>query len=120
MAVLNDENFNFLEGNMTKDPVYRNTPSGTLICNFTIANNRQYKSGEEKKHETSFIDIEAWSKQAENCQVFGKKGRFCRIKGRLKQERWVTPEGAKRSKLIVIAEKIEFGADKEKKQGEDE
>jgi single-strand DNA-binding protein len=110
---MNDANFVLVEGNITKDPVTRNTPDDTLICTFFVAVNRFYKKGEEHKQETSFVEIEAWARLAENCTAWAHKGRGCRVTGRLKQDKWGTPENP-RSKLIVIAEKIEYEPERRK------
>jgi single-strand DNA-binding protein len=114
---VNSFNLAILEGNITKDPVTRNTQDGTLICTFFIAINRYYKNGEERKQETRFVEIEAWATLAEKCTAWAHKGRGCRVIGRLKQDKWGPPENP-RSKLIVIAEKIEY--EPERRKGEDQ
>ena len=38
-----------LIGNLGKDPETRFTPKGSKVCNFTLAVNRRWKSGEEAK-----------------------------------------------------------------------
>ena len=105
---MNDFNLVVEEGNITKDPVKRTTPGGTLICNFSIASSRYFKTGDETEKETSFFDIEVWGKLAENCMAWAHKGRGCRITGRLKQERWEGPDKKPRSKIIIIAKEIEY------------
>jgi len=57
---MNPLNRSEIEGNLTKDPTFRNTPGGTLICSLSIAVNRYYGKGENKEQETSFFDVEAW------------------------------------------------------------
>jgi len=105
---LNDLNNILLEGNITRDPDSRTTPSGTLICTFPVASNRYYRSSEGKEKETSFFDIETWGKLSENCMTLAHKGRGCRVAGRLKQEKWDGPDGKTRSKIIIVAERIEY------------
>jgi len=110
---LNDLNQTSLEGNITKDPESRSTPNGTLISTFSIATNRYFKNGDEAtERETSFFEIEAWGKLAENCITLAHKGRGCRIFGRLKQERWIGPDGKPRSKIILVAKEIEYKPDR--------
>jgi len=110
-------NFNkvILMGNLTKDPDLRFTPSGAPVCNFDLAVNRSYttQSG-EKKDEVCYITIVVWGKQAESCGEYLHKGRPALVEGHLQQRSWETPDGQKRSKYEVVAERVLFvGARKE-------
>jgi single-strand DNA-binding protein len=109
---MNDLNSCLVEGNLVKDPVLRKTPKGTAICSFSIASNRFFKGPTEIEKEVSFFDIEAWGNLAENCSNLGHKGRGVRILGRFKQERWETSDGSHRSKIVIIAEHIEWRPEK--------
>jgi single-strand DNA-binding protein len=48
------------------------------------------------------------AKQAETCAEFLSKGRTTLVEGRLSQRSWETPEGQKRSKHEVVAERVQF------------
>ena len=78
-----------LIGNLTRDPELRYTPQGSAVCEFGIALKRKWtsKSG-EKKEEVDFIEIVAWTRQAEICKEFLSKGRSVFVEGRLTQDRW--------------------------------
>lgn len=93
-----------LMGNLTRDPELKYTPNGTAVAKFGLAMNRQLQSGEE----VTFVDVTVWDKQAESCQQYLSKGRLVLLEGRLRQEKWSTPEGDNRSKLIVVAERVTF------------
>ena len=70
-------NFNkvILAGNLTRDPEMRYTPKGTAIAKFGLAVNRTWKSETgETKEEVTFVDVEAWDKQAEVIAQYLKKG----------------------------------------------
>ena len=41
-----------LMGNLTRKPELRYTPSGTAVCEFTIAVNRRFTQGNTQKEET--------------------------------------------------------------------
>jgi single-strand DNA-binding protein len=98
-----------LMGNLTRDPELRYTPSGAPVCNFDLAVNRSYTTqGGERRDETCFITIVVWSKQAETCGEYLTKGRPVLVEGRLQQRSWETPEGQKRSKHEVVAERVQF------------
>lgn len=106
--MLSNINSVILEGNLTRDPLLKNTPNGSTVCNFSIANNRYYKYNEQTEKETSFFDIETWSRLAQNCGEYLKKGRGVRVVGRLKQDRWEDPNGKNISKIKIVAEHVEF------------
>src|SRR5262245_17451000 len=98
-----------LMGNLTRDPELRYTPGGMAVAEFAIAINRQWaaKTG-DKKEEVTFVDIVVWARQAETCAEYLKKGRPVFIEGRLTQDRWETPDGQKRNRMRVTAERVQF------------
>lgn len=53
-----------LMGRLTRDPELRRTESGTAVCSFSIAVDRDFKSKNGEK-ETDFIDIVSWRATAE-------------------------------------------------------
>ena len=96
-----------LIGNCTRDPEVRHTPKGTAVTDLGLAMNRYYSSeGGEKREETTFVDVTIWGKQAESLHQYLVKGRHIMVVGRLKLNKWETEEGDKRSKLTMVAEKI--------------
>ena len=56
----------------------------------------------------SYFDVTTWARLAEVCGEYLKKGRGVRVVGRLKQDRWTSPEGQTRSKITIVAEHVEF------------
>lgn len=105
---MNALNSILIEGNVVRDPVIKETPRGSSVCNFSIASNRYYKQDDEFEQETSFFDVEGWGKLAEACGKGCLKGRGVRVVGRLKQDRWTDAEGKNCSKIKVVAEHVEF------------
>ena len=99
-----------LIGNLTRDVELKYTPSGTAIANLGIATNRIYKDTQtgELKREVMFIEVKVFGKQAQAVAHFLKKGSKALIEGRLVQEQWVANDGQKRSKHVVVAEKVQF------------
>src|SRR5438045_3276306 len=108
-------NFNkvILAGNLTRDPELRYTPQGTAIARFTLAVNRTWKSESgESKEEVSFIDVDAWARQAEVIAQYVKKGRPLLVEGRLKQDTWEDKNThQKQSKIRVVLENFQFLGD---------
>ena len=105
---MNNLNSILIEGNLVRDPLFRNSPKGTPLCTFSLASNRYYKQDTELEKEVGFFDIETWSKLAENCYNLGHKGRGVRVVGRLKQDRWTGGDGKSHSKVTIVAEHVEF------------
>lgn len=98
----------FLMGNMTRDPELRYTPSGTPVCDFGIAINRNWTTqGGEKREETCFVDVTFWARRGEVISEYFGKGDQIFIEGRLQLDQWETPEG-RRSKLKVVGEDFQF------------
>jgi len=105
---MNNLNSVLVEGILTKDSAYRVTAKGTAVCNFSIASNRFYKQDSGFEKEVSYLDVEAWTKLAEACRDKGRKGRGVRVVGRLKQDRWNGTDGKTHSKIVIVAEHVEF------------
>lgn len=99
-----------LMGNLTRDPELRYTPSGTAVAKLGLAVNREWKNESgEKQEEVTFIDIEAWGRQAEVIGQYLKKGMPIFIEGRLKLDSWDDKHtGKKVSKLKVVLEGFQF------------
>jgi single-strand DNA-binding protein len=96
-----------LIGNLTKDPEVRYTPQGTPVASFRLAVNQKYKSGDEMKQDTLFIDVVVWGKQGETCGQYLNKGSSALVEGRLQERRWES-EGQQRSKFEVVAQQVRF------------
>jgi single-strand DNA-binding protein len=99
-----------LAGNLTRDPELRYTPKGTAIARLGIACNRKWKSETgELKEEVTFVDVDAFGKQAETISQYLKKGRPILIEGRLRYDTWEDKQsGQKKSKLGVVLESFQF------------
>lgn len=97
-------------GNLGNDPDLRFTPSGSPVCNFSVATNRKWtsKSGEEVEH-TEWHRIVVWGKQGELCKEYLAKGRRVFIEGRIESRSWNDKEtNEKRYMTEIIAENVQF------------
>ena len=105
-------NFNrvILAGNLTRDPELRYTPKGVAIAKITLAINRTWKSETgETKEEVTFVDVDAFGRQAEVVGQYMKKGRPFLVEGRLKLDQWEDKNThQKQSKLKVVLEGFSF------------
>ena len=97
-----------LIGNLTRDPELRYTPSGTAVCTFGLATNRQWTTDTgEKKEDAEFHRIVAWNKLAELCAQLLSKGRKVYVDGRLQTRKWTGQDGVDRyTTEIVISDMI--------------
>ena len=100
-----------LIGNCTRDPEVRFTPNGTPTCQIGLAINRKFRDSKtnEVREDVTFVDIDFWSKTAELVTKYVKKGSPLYVEGRLKLDQWEDKQtGAKRSKLKVVGEQVQF------------
>jgi single-strand DNA-binding protein len=100
-----------LYGNLTKDPELKALPSGSSVCNFSIATNRIYKDAAGVKQEAvDYHNIVVFGQPAENVAKYMKKGAGIFIEGRL-QTRSYEKDGQKRYSTEVVADPfgVQFG-----------
>ena len=66
-----------LVGNLTRDPEVRYTPMGTAIVDMGLAVNHSYtdQRTNEKKQETTFVDVTLFGRTAEIANEYLAKGR---------------------------------------------
>ncbi|MCA9035425.1 MAG: single-stranded DNA-binding protein [Planctomycetaceae bacterium] len=98
-----------LVGNLTRDPEVRYTTGGTAVTELGMAVSRQWtdKGSNERKEETTFVDVTLWGRTAEIAGEYLSKGRPVLIEGRLQLDQWEDREtGQKRSKLKVVGESM--------------
>ena len=99
-----------LVGNLTRDPELRYTPKGTAIARIGLAVNRVWRNeAGETKEDVTFVDVDAFGRQAETLAQYMKKGSPLLVEGRLKLDQWDDKQtGQKRSKLGVVLEGFQF------------
>jgi single-strand DNA-binding protein len=97
-----------LIGNLGRDPEVRYTPSGSAVCNVTLATTRNWKSKEsgEKVEETEWHRIVFYDRLAEIAGEYLKKGRSIYVEGRLKTRKWTDKDGAEKYTTEVIAQEM--------------
>jgi single-strand DNA-binding protein len=105
-------NFNrvILAGNLTRDPELRYTQKGTAVARIGMAINRSWKTETgETKDEVTFVDVDAFGRQAEVIAQYMKKGRPLLVEGRLKLNQWEDKNThQKQSRLTVVLESFSF------------
>jgi len=92
-----------LVGNVTRDPQMKVTSNGQQMTTFGIATNRQWTTQDGGNHNSAeYHDVVAWSRLAELCEKYIKKGKFIYIEGYLKTRTWDDEQGAKRFRTEVV------------------
>lgn len=98
-----------LIGNLGADPELRYTGSGTAVCNFRLATNESYKDNNgEWVEKTEWHNVVAWSRLAEICGEYLKKGRTVYIEGSLQTRSWEDRDGNTRYTTEVKARDMQM------------
>lgn len=95
-----------LMGRLTADPELRHTSTNNDVTSFTVAVERNFRSGTERK--TDFIDVVAWNKAAEFICKWFKKGQPIIIEGSLQTHTYEDQNGNKRKVTEVITSQVNF------------
>lgn len=102
----------FLMGNLTKDPEFKTTASGTAVATFSIAVGRRFaKQGDEVT--ADFFNIVAWKKTAEFVSQYFTKGSSIVVIGTVQNRSWTDNNGQKRYTTEIIADECYFAGNKE-------
>ena len=95
-----------LTGRLSRDPEIKQTQSGVSVCNFCIAVDRQYKSGEEKI--CDLISCVAWRGTADFVSKYFHKGDGIGVTGSIQTRKWVTDSGENRYTTEVLCQQVSF------------
>jgi len=111
-----------LIGNLGRDPEVRYTPSGSAVCNVSLATTRNWKSKDsgEKQEETEWHRVVFYDRLAEIAGEYLKKGRPVYVEGRLKTRKWQDKEGKDNYTTEVIADNMQMLGGREGMGGGDE
>jgi len=96
-----------LVGNLGQDPELRYTGNGTAVCNMRLATNESYKDSDGQLVEkTEWHSVVAWSRLAEICGEYLKKGSQVYFEGSLQTRQWEDKEGQTRYTTEVKAREM--------------
>jgi single-strand DNA-binding protein len=94
-------------GHLGRDPEMRYTPSGRPVTSFSVATNRSWSTSDgERRTETEWFNIVAWSKLAEICNQYLSKGQQVYIEGRLHTRKWEDTNDIKRTSVEIVASEM--------------
>ncbi len=98
-----------IAGNLTKDPVFRETANHTPVVNFHIAANRRYKdSNNQWQEDVCYVGVVAWNKLAESCRGRIKKGSAVLVDGELQSRTFKSDDDKTRTVVEIKAKRIQF------------
>ena len=96
-------------GNLGTDPEMRYTPSGSPVTSFRLATTRRYNTQDgERREETEWFTIVAWSQLAEQVNQYLSKGRRAYVEGRLHSHSFQGNDGQMRFRNEIIADRVLF------------
>ena len=99
-------------GRFVRDPELRRTGSGVAVASFTLAVDRDFKSGNSGEKEVDFIDCVAWRQAGEFVSKYFSRGRMAVVTGRLQIRSWNDKDGNKRRTAEVVADNVYFADSK--------
>jgi single-strand DNA-binding protein len=99
-----------LIGNCGRDPEVRYTPSGTAICNVSVATSsrRKDKASGESIEDTQWHRVTFYDRLAEIAGEYLKKGKPVYIEGRLKYGKYTDKDGIERNTVDIVAEQMQM------------
>ena len=88
-------------GRTGQDPEVKHFDSGKVRTAFSIAVNRW--DAASKSEITDWYNVEIWDKQAETAGEYIKKGRLLAVDGRLRFNKWTSPDGEAHERPVIRA-----------------
>ena len=103
-------------GNLTQNPSTK-VVGEYSVTTFGLAINDVVYKNKEKTKQVTFIDVETWGRQAENCSKYLEKGKRVLVEGKIKMNSW-EKDGKKFNKLFCVADRVTFmGSDAPAEEG---
>ena len=112
-----------LIGNLGRDPEVRYTPSGSAICNVTLATSRAVEGQDQRRQgqeETEWHRVVFYDRLAEIAGEYLKKGRPVYVEGRLKTRKWTDKDGVEKYTTEIVADHMQLLGSREGMGGGDE
>lgn len=91
-----------ITGTLTKEPEFKQTPSGTNYCKFTLNVDASFTDKDAQLiKKTSFIPVTLWAKTCEEARSRIEVGKLILVSGSLKQESYKDKDGNPKSILTI-------------------
>ena len=96
-------------GRLGRDPELRYSQSGSPVCTLSVATDEGYTDRDGKKVDrTEWNRVVLYSKAAENCNQFLKKGSLVYVEGSLQTRKWQDQQGQDRFSTEIKAQRVQF------------
>lgn len=91
-----------LIGNLTRDPEFSQTQSGSEFCKFTIACNEKYKKNGETVENVEFINCVAFGKLAGIIKTYTSKGSKVYASGKISTSKYEKNGEVRYSTSVIV------------------
>lgn len=98
-------------GRLAREPELRRTGSGTAVCSFAVACERDI-APQGGQRETDFIECVAWRAAGEFVEKYFSKGQMITVSGRLQNRSWTDKNGNKRIQAEILVDHAYFAGSK--------
>ena len=96
-----------LVGRIARAPETKTSDTGKKYATLTLAVPRNYKNA-NGEYDTDFLDCTLWTSVAESTSEYCKTGDMIGVKGRVQSRIVESPDGLKRRKTEIVAERVTF------------
>ena len=96
-----------LVGRIARAPETKTSETGKKYATLTLAVPRNYKNS-NGEYDTDFLDCTLWTSVAESTSEYCKTGDMIGVKGRVQSRIVESPDGLKRRKTEIVAERVTF------------
>lgn len=97
-------------GRLTHTPEIKSLPSGTMVTQITLANNRTWKNKDgEKQEDTQFIDAKYFGRVAEVIGEYAIKGQEVLVVGRIATDKYQGKDGTTKYRTYIMGEEFQLG-----------
>lgn len=98
-----------LSGRLGKDPDLKHLPTGTSVCNFSLATSEKFKNKKTDQWEekTEWHNIVVWGRLAEYAAQYLHKGSSVLVEGKISSRSWEDDKGNKRYAFEIVCSQIE-------------
>jgi single-strand DNA-binding protein len=97
-------------GNLGKDPEVRYMPSGSAVCNFSVATTESWKDKQtgEQQERTEWHRISMFGRLAEIAAEYLRKGSQVYLEGKIQTRKWQDKEGKDRYSTEIVADQMQM------------
>ncbi len=96
-----------LLGRITRDPEIKTVGSGSSVCNFTLAVNRNFKN-QQGEYEADFINVVSFGNTADRLGQYVSKGNLLAVTGRIQTRNYENNMGQRVYITEVVANNVSF------------